>query len=473
MKRTTLLALISAWTVCLSPVIASAKLVACVGDSNTFGAGLSNRVQDCYPAKLERILQQFDPTWETRNFGVNGASVLKQGDKPYSNLAAYNQALASEPDVVILCFGPNASRSPNRGYIEGAYLSDYVSIIDGFAGLPRKPKIWVCHPLKAFSGNYTISDTIIRDQIIPLITQIASERGLPIIDFYTAFENSPDLYVSDRIHPDPNGTTLMAEIVARFITGIGDVPDFNGDGIINSSDMCIMVDHWHTDDSMCDIAPLPLGDGFVDVQDLVMLGELLFEEVIDRTLVAHWALDETEGMLVADSAGDRSGYAVGDPVWRPDAGQVNGALEFDGINDLISAPAPLKPGDGPFSVLAWIKGGAPGQAIISEPGGPDWLSLDPLTGYLMTGLTTYGRSGGPLSSETAVDDGNWHRISLVWDGSYRTLYVDGIAVAEDIHDDLDNPGKGLYIGTGDPMAPDTFFSGLIDDVRIYNRAVKP
>jgi len=93
MKRTTLLVLVLACVVCLSPVVATAKLVACVGDSNTYGAGLSNRVQDCYPAKLERILQGFDPSWETRNFGVNGATVLKQGALPYTNLSAYNQAL--------------------------------------------------------------------------------------------------------------------------------------------------------------------------------------------------------------------------------------------------------------------------------------------------------------------------------------------------------------------------------------------
>jgi hypothetical protein len=35
------------------------------------------------------------------------------------------------------------------------------------------------------------------------------------------------------------------------------------------------------------------------------------------------------------------------------------------------------------------------------------------------------------------------------------------------------PSNGLYIGAGKAMAPGTYFSGLIDDVRIYNRAVSP
>jgi hypothetical protein len=39
-----------------------------------------------------------------------------------------------------------------------------------------------------------------------------------------------------------------------------------------------MVDHWGTDNSSCDIGPMPWGDGVVDVQDLIILAEHLFEE---------------------------------------------------------------------------------------------------------------------------------------------------------------------------------------------------
>ena len=94
----------------------------------------------------------------------------------------------------------------------------------------------------------------------------------------------------------------------------------------------------------------------------------------------------------------------------------------------------------------------------------------------MTGLAPpAGRSPSspPLVSESMITDGNWHRIALVWDGSHRTLYVDGVAVAEDMQDGLRASSNGLYFGTGSTFAPGTFFSGLIDDVRIYNRAVEP
>jgi hypothetical protein len=249
------------------------------------------------------------------------------------------------------------------------------------------------------------------------------------------------------------------------------IVDFNGDGIVDVKDVVILTDHWGEDYSLCDISPAPFGDGIVDVQDLEVLIEYI--EPIDRTLIAHWALDETEGMVVTDSAGGNNGYALGNPIWQPDGGQVNGALEFDGVDDFISAPAPLNPADGPFSVLVWVRGGAPGHTIISEPAGSDWLSLDPLTGHLMTELKSNGRDGSSLLAETTITDGNWHRIGFVWDGVYRSLYVDGVVVAEDAQNGLENTGNGFYVGTGKDMAPGTFFSGLIDDVRIYNRAVSP
>ena len=54
--------------------------------------------------------------------------------------------------------------------------------------------------------------------------------------------------------------------------------DFNGDGIVDAGDMCIMVDHWGENYSLCDIGPTPFGDGIVDVEDLKVLAEHLFEK---------------------------------------------------------------------------------------------------------------------------------------------------------------------------------------------------
>jgi len=208
--------------------------------------------------------------------------------------------------------------------------------------------------------------------------------------------------------------------------------------------------------------------------DCAILGQVV--EVNDPTLVAYWSLDETEGIVAHDSAGDNDGFVIGDPIWLPSGGQVDGAIQLDGIDDYVSTPFVLNPADSTFSVFAWIKGGTPGQVVISQAGndrGVNWLCADPLEGNLMTELKGPGQSSVPLLSETVITDGSWHRIGLVRDGSHRMLYVDDVEVAKDAQDGLEPAIGGLYIGTGKAMEPGSSFSGLIDDVRIYNRAVTP
>jgi 7,8-dihydropterin-6-yl-methyl-4-(beta-D-ribofuranosyl)aminobenzene 5'-phosphate synthase len=249
--------------------------------------------------------------------------------------------------------------------------------------------------------------------------------------------------------------------------------DLTGDGIVDCADMCIIVDHWQTNEPSCDIAPGLFGDGIVDLQDLVALAEHLFEEVKDPTLIAHWPLDEAQGVRAYDSVADCDGTLMGGPLWQPDGGMVDGALQFDGVDDWIltgSIPNSIK---GPFSVFAWVKGGAPGQVVISQRSGVNWLCADTSEGNLMTELMGTGRIVAILPSQAVITDGEWHRIGLVWDGSRRQLYVDGLAVAEDTRGSLEVSQNGLYIGTGKAMEPGTFWTGLIDDVRIYNRVVKP
>jgi hypothetical protein len=73
-----------------------------------------------------------------------------------------------------------------------------------------------------------------------------------------------------------------------------------------------------------------------------------------------------------------------------------------------------------------------------------------------------------------ITDGDWHRIGLTWDGTNRCLYVDVSVVAEDTQTGgLGRCLGAMNIGCGNDMATGTFWGGLIDDVRIYSRTVKP
>ena len=292
--------------------------------------------------------------------------------------------------------------------------------------------------------------------------------------------SGPGMFFSPAISPD--GSTLYFQAVNGW-GGYGKndfwqvnfipIVDFNSDEIIDIADLVALIEHWGEEDPLYDIGPLPLGDGIVDEADLKVFMSHWGQEVEDPILAAHWKLDETEGSIAEDSAGDNNGIVFGDAVWQPDGGMIKGALQFDGIDDYIETDFVLNPAEGAFSVFAWIKGGATGQVILSQTVGTNWLSADPSEGRLMTELVppTARAPLPPLVSETQVTDGNWHHIGFAWNDAYRTLYVDGVVVAEDIQSNLASSSNGLYIGTGKNLDAGTFFSGLIDDIRIYNKTL--
>jgi hypothetical protein len=196
-------------------------------------------------------------------------------------------------------------------------------------------------------------------------------------------------------------------------------------------------------------------------------------------LLAHWPLDEVEGSVAADRLGHFEGTIHGSPIWQPQGGRIRGALELDGVDDYISTGNILNPADGPFTVFAWVKSEQPGRAILSQSDqsitSQSWLGTDTATGALMTTLTDSGRLTRPLVSTVCVTDGAWHQVRLVWDGSWRCLYVDGQQVAVDTRKlgKLKSSTNGFFIGAGGNLDPAAFWSGLIDDIHIYRRAIKP
>jgi hypothetical protein len=283
------------------------------------------------------------------------------------------------------------------------------------------------------------------------------------------------------------GVGCVSSDSLSFYAGMSRIPivpiiDLNGDFFVDAADMCIIVDHWNTDNSMCDVGPAPWGDGIVNVEDLVILAGHLFEEVFPPELIAYWRLDEAEGDIAYNSASENHGLLSGNPMWRPTEGKAGGALQFDGVNDYIGTEFVLNPWYERFSVFAWVKGGAPGQVIICQTDGlgtgGTWLGMTVSDGNLISGLVPpkVGRSVVfPLESQYLIADDQWHHIGFVWDGMYRALYADGTEVAKDTQAltlaPLQYADGGMYIGAGKNLEAGTFFSGLIDDVRIYNKAL--
>ena len=251
--------------------------------------------------------------------------------------------------------------------------------------------------------------------------------------------------------------------------------DFNSDQKVNIEDMVMLIEHWGQNDPDFDVAPGSSGDSIVDIQDLEVLLQYwgIKVEKPEFGKVAHWKLDETEGSVAKNNIGDNDGILFGEPVWQPVNGQIDGALDLDGIDDYVSTNFVLNPANVSFSVFAWIKGGTPSQVVISQTDGANWLMADPSGGNLMTELKGTGRGAAALLSQTTITDGNWHRIGFVWDDSNRILYVDDVEVDRDTQTDLASSEGGLYFGVGSTLIPDTFWSGLIDDIRIYNRVVSP
>jgi len=190
-------------------------------------------------------------------------------------------------------------------------------------------------------------------------------------------------------------------------------------------------------------------------------------------LIAHWKLDETEGTIIYDSVSEIQADLFGDPIWQPTDGMVDGALMLDGIDDFVGTWSIPGLSDGELSVFAWVKGGAPDQVVVSQYNGVSWLMADASQGYLKTDLKEPGDTAQSLVSEVTITDGEWHHVGIAWDGTNRVLYVDDVAVASDTQTSLERSTIGLNIGCGPNEESGTFFSGLIDDVRIYDRAITP
>ncbi|HUN65034.1 MAG TPA: alpha-L-fucosidase [Bacteroidota bacterium] len=179
--------------------------VACIGNSITAGVGVSDPQRFSYPSQLQALLGH---GWDVRNFGVSGRTLLGRGDFPYRREPEYAAAQAFKPDVVIIKLGTNDSK-PQNWVHRADFIRDYGDFLKPFLHAAAVPRIYLCTPVPAFPGDWGISDSIIRSEIVPLVHQVARDSHVEVIDLYAALTGKPD-YFPDKVHPGLDGARAIA-----------------------------------------------------------------------------------------------------------------------------------------------------------------------------------------------------------------------------------------------------------------------
>lgn len=185
--------------------------VACVGDSITFGACVQDREKNCYPAVLERLLGE---TYDVRNFGVNGATLLRKGDLPWWTQGAFKEATDFNPNIVIIKLGTNDTK-PQNWKNKADFETDYRALIQHFKELPAKPTVWIALPVPVLKENFGINKKGAEEQA-PMLLRIARDEGCGVIDLYKAVATK-DLFDQDGIHPNAAGARKIAETVCASL----------------------------------------------------------------------------------------------------------------------------------------------------------------------------------------------------------------------------------------------------------------
>ena len=219
-----------------------------------------------------------------------------------------------------------------------------------------------------------------------------------------------------------------------------------------------------------------------------------------RGLIVHYPFDKD-----ASDASGKGHHGEAHGATPVAGGSLGGAFSFDGVDDYVSIPARATGGLTAATFALWVK---TTQARASPRGGfwahptllgaaTDGYGSGDLGLMLKGGNVAYFHGLTPderdlsWSSEVSVSDGTWHHIALVNAGPLVLLYVDGRLArgeafslgggASPLGVQSDTPSGGtvctapLLIGASNHAfaraSAASFHRGLIDDVRIWNRAL--
>jgi hypothetical protein len=200
-------------------------------------------------------------------------------------------------------------------------------------------------------------------------------------------------------------------------------------------------------------------------------------------LVGWWKFDETSGTSAADSSGrGNTGTIAGAPTWTV-GGKINGALSFNAADpDQVSTLTKYYFDGGSFTYAAWVNTTQQVSQVrimgsMAASDGYVWLneSEGTTTGFSIELNTMTPADYQLRSSNVNISDGLWHHVALVVDRTANTIsvYVDGAVKSNTSHTFVGNFGI-----SGDQMThhigyqnASLAYTGLIDDARVYNRAL--
>jgi hypothetical protein len=189
-------------------------------------------------------------------------------------------------------------------------------------------------------------------------------------------------------------------------------------------------------------------------------------------LVGWWKFDETGGTTAKDASGQANdGRIVGNAKWV--SGKIGGALEFDGSTYVDCGNKASLNIRNQITMSFWFKVQAfqnTWEAFLSKGDGAYRASRSNGTGDSVH----MGISGGNYFDATApiVTDNQWHHYAGIYDGTTATIYVDGVMAATRTYGGQigDSSAYNLYLGENS-QATGRLLHGLLDDVRIYDRAL--
>jgi len=194
---------------------------------------------------------------------------------------------------------------------------------------------------------------------------------------------------------------------------------------------------------------------------------------VDYGLVGYWNFDEGTGQTAYDATDNsNNGTLTNGPVWT--RGKKNGALSFDGVDDYVDIPLSATLSSQEMTGVAWIKVDTvptEKKGILTAGGYNFHMWLNPAGTINFGAWTTL--TNEEYTSSKSFSFGVWRHIVVVNRGATDTkLYVDGNLI--DTFPLSGNLRDISFFNIGrHPGVSLNYFNDLIDDVRIYNKALTP